>query len=553
VTFRAGIGRLDFPPKRLIVAEIGAMIPERLQVLQKFLRKVCSLVCINSLHPSTIRIQLLLQQFLEVTDRMENILFLEKKSTYKRDKYMVQVFVHSIMQMGVMDKVMSGYIDSFFENTSIEENKKWTEAEGRKVINGMRDFVDNLEVVLYEAIADDCADIMRKYSGPVPGSVRNSRHPSEDLLGTLINAATSAISSEPRPQIPDEDHGFRKRDGSMSSLSDTNNFIDIDAAGGMGMGMGASQDGEELKEHSPSEYKCGVGTLDPDSVKRSDDCTAVRTMQNGHEVVSEVASDVEAEMEAENDRIREREKELKEIIERCHDDEMRIQIRSAVRRQVEIEVVVPCASRLRIILNKAFATTEAALRKNILKISNQPQSFFGIPVKQISESNWGVVVELMRDIRSKTLPHDRLEALLLTAKEIPIHFVREHPSSIANNVTLGADDFLPIFIYIIARANVPDIYAMSEELQALCDPDKRMSETGYYLATLEASLQHIIEANVTPESQVLFPDTRENKVESDDGSSDSDEDDEDDDDDDENNFYSANSSPDKNEILNRRR
>ena len=542
VNFRAGIGRLDFPSKRLNVAEIGAMIPERLQVLQKFLRKVCGLVCVNSLHPSTIRIQLLLQQFLEVTDRMDNILYLEIKPSYKKDKHMVQVLVHNVMHMGVMDKVLSGYIDSFFDSTNVDENKKWTETEGRKVLNGMRDFVDNLEVVLYEAIADDCADIIRKYSAPIPGSVRSSRHTSEDLLGTLINAATCTISSDPRPQIPDEDYGFRKRDGSMSTLSDNNNFIDIDAAGGMGV----SQDGEELKELSPSEFGFGVGILDPDSMKNSDDCSAVRSIQGGHEVVSEVVSEEvsEAEIEAENERIREREKELQEIIERCHDDEMRIQIRSAVRRQVEIEIVVPCASRLRIILNKSFAATEASLRRNILKISNQPQSFFGIPTKQISESNWSVVVELMRDIRSKTLPHDRLEALLITAKEIPIHFVREHPASLANNITLGADDFLPIFIYIIARANVTDIYAMSEELQALCDPDKRMSETGYYLATLEASLQHIIEANVTSESQVLFPDTRGRKVGSDDGSSDGE---------DENYFYSANSSPDKDEILNRRR
>ena len=129
----------------------------------------------------------------------------------------------------------------------------------------------------------------------------------------------------------------------------------------------------------------------------------------------------------------------------------------------------------------------------------------------------------MRDIRSRTLPHDRLEQLLLTAKEIPIHFVREHPSSIEDNTSLGADDFLPIFIYVIAKAQIPDLLALSEELQALCDPDKRMSETGYYLATLEASLQHILEANITPDSQALFPDMVKRKSDCDEGSSDEEE------------------------------
>ena len=229
------------------------------------------------------------------------------------------------------------------------------------------------------------------------------------------------------------------------------------------------------------------------------------------------------ELKREKEKLVEREKEHKEVAQQCSEDEMFIQIRSAVRKQVEIEVVVPCSVRLRIILKRSFSSSEAALRSNILKITHQPQSFFGIPVGQISPSGWEAVVALMRDIRARTLPHDRLEALLLTAKEIPVHFLREHSSSVEDNVTLGADDFLPIFIYITARAQIPDMLALSEELQALCDPDKRMSETGYYLATLEASLQHIIEADITSESQALFPDMVKRRSSGDDSSDDDEE------------------------------
>ena len=46
------------------------------------------------------------------------------------------------------------------------------------------------------------------------------------------------------------------------------------------------------------------------------------------------------------------------------------------------------------------------------------------------------------------------------------------------------------------RAQIKDIALINEELQALCDPDGRMSEAGYYLATLEASLQHISDIDV---------------------------------------------------------
>ena len=105
VSVRPAIGRVDFPSKRLNVAEIGAMVSERVDLLQKFLRKVSSLVCINSLHPSTAKVQLALQQFLEVTDRMDNIAILESRQPTMSEKNMVQVFVHSVMQMACLDKV----------------------------------------------------------------------------------------------------------------------------------------------------------------------------------------------------------------------------------------------------------------------------------------------------------------------------------------------------------------------------------------------------------------------------------------------------------------
>ena len=165
-------------------------------------------------------------------------------------------------------------------------------------------------------------------------------------------------------------------------------------------------------------------------------------------------------------------------------------------------------------------------------------------MQHISPSSWDEVVFSLRDVRSKTLPHDRLEALLAAAKHIPDLFIKEHPGS---DQPLGADDFLPIFIYVLARSQIPELMALNEELQALCDSDKRMSETGYYLATLEASLQHIAEADVTVESDMLFPalsrsyshdsvDGPPDRFHHRDGDTDDDDDDESDDDDDDDGF-----------------
>jgi hypothetical protein len=542
VSYRAGIGRLDFPPKRLNVAEIGAMVSERLLVLQNFMRLICGLVCCNSMHPSTIRIQLQLQNFLEITDRMDLIMSCEVKPAFLSHKNMVQVFVHSVMQMSVMEKVMSGYIDAFFESTNIDDSKRWTEAEGKRILHGMKDFVDNLEIVLYDAVVSDCWDIMRKYGSTGILSRRNS----------VSNTQESCSSSSSAPPT------------SASASAETGADVGVSSSAvvGAGLSSSASNDSESNQvEHSVnSGLELNTGSNKSPLTSHHDDTTAPATAVtgemnglNGHGSSSNstapaASQDTEKESlhadAVENDKLimekelelkkekektvdrekeKEKEKEHSQVVQQCSEDEMFIQIRSAVRKQVEIEVVVPCSVRLRIILKRSFSSSEAALRSNILKITHQPQSFFGIPVSQISPSGWEAVVVLMRDIRSRTLPHDRLEALLLTAKEIPLHFQREHTSSVEDNVTLGADDFLPIFIYIIARAQIPDMLALSEELQALCDPDKRMSETGYYLATLEASLQHIIEADITSESQALFPDMVKRRTSGDDSSDDEEE------------------------------
>ena len=58
---------------------------------------------------------------------------------------------------------------------------------------------------------------------------------------------------------------------------------------------------------------------------------------------------------------------------------------------------------------------------------------------------------------------------------------------------LGGDDFLPIFVYVVVQAGIPDLRYLQTVLSALCDPDKRLSETGYYVATFEAAVEHIRE------------------------------------------------------------
>lgn len=56
---------------------------------------------------------------------------------------------------------------------------------------------------------------------------------------------------------------------------------------------------------------------------------------------------------------------------------------------------------------------------------------------------------------------------------------------------LGADDFLPIFIYVVSQSEVEELSLIQEIMCQLCDPNRRLSEAGYYMACFEAALEHL--------------------------------------------------------------
>ena len=56
---------------------------------------------------------------------------------------------------------------------------------------------------------------------------------------------------------------------------------------------------------------------------------------------------------------------------------------------------------------------------------------------------------------------------------------------------LGADEFLPIFVYVTVHAQLDSPLRDKECMWALCEPDMIAGEGGYYLTVFDAALAHI--------------------------------------------------------------
>eukprot|EP01038_Epipyxis_sp_PR26KG_P007258 gene7258-9895_t len=58
---------------------------------------------------------------------------------------------------------------------------------------------------------------------------------------------------------------------------------------------------------------------------------------------------------------------------------------------------------------------------------------------------------------------------------------------------ISADDFLPLFTFVLVQAGLPQLVLVKELMTQLVDDEETYGECGYYLATLEAATQHILD------------------------------------------------------------
>jgi hypothetical protein len=427
LNIRSSIRVLEFPPKRYAGAkDSAATITERVRLLNKFLRRTSSLLCVNSLHPTTSNVHRAIQDFLDCPLHQQAIVRRERESCEHENadaamegytQARLQEFVHGVMQMQVMDRILDTFLDNFSAEAATDARRSYSMDAAKEFLYDLRDFMNNLHGIMVEGL-------------------------SADSVALLATACTS------------------KRVEWMSEAQE-----EEETARG-------SVEREQAREQLAAMY------LDPEERGFSP-----RTADGGEKDNSNSDS---------NDSVHARRLKAVSRVETRPEDDTKMVVKEVLRRQVEIEVYVHCSARLNSIVNEAFYQWEYALARQIAGLKGLPQSFFGIQVQFISPSSWDSAVLMLRQIRTFSLPHDRLAHLIKVCKYIPDVFAQEHPTS---QLYLGADDFLPIFIYILVMANIPQMLSLHEEMLTFVDPMRRMGEAGYYLASFEAAISHIREVD----------------------------------------------------------
>ena len=226
-------------------------------------------------------------------------------------------------------------------------------------------------------------------------------------------------------------------------------------------------------------------------------------------------------------------------------------LQEAIREHIEIESYVPLRSVVSRQLVNGWRNDDMLMQFKFDELQKRPQSYFKIHPNHYSPSEWHSVSEILRiGVGRSTLPCVKLRAIVDAATTIPWLYSEEHfPSAPTHSPSddyeekktvhgrrskelLGADDFLPIFIFCIVRAKIERPCALCKcpnyllssfvirhffvaspivglpcfyfnvltmtgiLLRTLCHPSKRSGETGYYLASFEAAIEHIKEIDL---------------------------------------------------------
>ena len=90
-------------------------------------------------------------------------------------------------------------------------------------------------------------------------------------------------------------------------------------------------------------------------------------------------------------------------------------------------------------------------------------------------------------------PRDKMVSIMNCCKVI--YKMLNSITASSNLDAAGADDFLPMLIYVLIRSKVPALHSNTQYIRRFRHPSKLMTETGYYFTHFESTLHFISNAD----------------------------------------------------------
>ncbi|NWU75677.1 RIN3 protein, partial [Onychorhynchus coronatus] len=126
------------------------------------------------------------------------------------------------------------------------------------------------------------------------------------------------------------------------------------------------------------------------------------------------------------------------------------------------------------------------LKENQLVIQNTTTTDLGITTSVPETVVMEKILHKFTTMQKTYSPEKKIAILLKTCKLIYDSMAQGNPGK-----PYGADDFLPVLMYVLARSNLTEVLLNVEYMMELMDPALQLGEGSYYLTTTYGVLEHI--------------------------------------------------------------
>lgn len=149
------------------------------------------------------------------------------------------------------------------------------------------------------------------------------------------------------------------------------------------------------------------------------------------------------------------------------------------------------------------------MTQKVKYLSRRTQTQWGIPDDFVSPLGWRSASFALSSIEHNLTPTYQLQVLSRAVKAIYNEFKHAVLPRLGEgkvgNVFLGADDLVPIFLYVFSKSNLRHPVRNRDLMWALCHPDQLHGEGGYYLTIYESAIDFVLRENIEAEN-FLSPD-----------------------------------------------
>ncbi|GIQ91015.1 hypothetical protein KIPB_014051, partial [Kipferlia bialata] len=175
-----------------------------------------------------------------------------------------------------------------------------------------------------------------------------------------------------------------------------------------------------------------------------------------------------------------------------------VPLKTVVGHSLERAIIMPLWPQLWACATAENEAEDTHLHKVCLRLFKQPQTFFDIKPKLISGSGFQTAISqlsVLNQVSTTTTPSSLLDAVNETSRLIYLTC-----SVGGTQEALGAEDFLPIFMYVFVQSKIRHGRSLLRVLETLTDPLLRDGNAGYTLITFASAVEWISSHHETEDS-----------------------------------------------------